>query len=178
MLPEAGYDTASTEHTVQITDTQILGSKVINETHFQYLRDNSQNQTPLQRPSPVHQCAGGFYRWRQQCGNADRPSGSLRTAELHFDIAGKQFVKVWRPSAGSPRSQHVRALGSTAASPSRTFTTYHAAVQALASGDPTAPAPLQFRLDTSRQRSGAQRARHRGRCRTRTYRMTGRCVPL
>ena len=41
VLPEAGYDTLSTEHTVQITDTQVLGTKAINETRFQYLRDNS-----------------------------------------------------------------------------------------------------------------------------------------
>ena len=55
VLPEAGYDTFSSEHTVQISDTQVFGTNVINETRFQYLRDNSnQNpvQTPLQNPSP------------------------------------------------------------------------------------------------------------------------------
>src|SRR6266852_2829021 len=41
VLPEAGYNTTSTEHTVQISDTQTFGAKVINETRFQYLRDNS-----------------------------------------------------------------------------------------------------------------------------------------
>ncbi|HSZ60213.1 MAG TPA: carboxypeptidase regulatory-like domain-containing protein [Terriglobales bacterium] len=46
VLPEAGYNTESTEHTVQITDTQVLSTKVINETRFQYLRDNS-NQNPV-----------------------------------------------------------------------------------------------------------------------------------
>src|SRR5208282_812665 len=46
-LPEAGYDTTSTEHTVQISDTQILGTKAVNETRFQYLRDNS-GQAPVQ----------------------------------------------------------------------------------------------------------------------------------
>jgi hypothetical protein len=46
VLPEAGYDTTSTEHTVQITDTQVLSTKAINETRFQYLHDNS-NQTPV-----------------------------------------------------------------------------------------------------------------------------------
>ncbi len=49
VLPEAGYDTTSTEHTVQITDTQVIGTKVINESHFQYLRDNS-NQNPVSNP--------------------------------------------------------------------------------------------------------------------------------
>jgi uncharacterized membrane protein YgcG len=46
VLPQAGYDTASTEHTVQISDSQVLGSKAVNETRFQYLRENSR-QTPL-----------------------------------------------------------------------------------------------------------------------------------
>ncbi len=46
VLPEAGYDTTSSEHTVQISDTQILGTKAVNETRFQYLRDSS-GQTPV-----------------------------------------------------------------------------------------------------------------------------------
>ncbi len=46
VLPEAGYNTLSTEHTVQISDTQILGAKAVNETRFQYLRDNS-SQNPI-----------------------------------------------------------------------------------------------------------------------------------
>jgi hypothetical protein len=44
-LQEAGYDSTETEHTVQITDSQVFGAKIINETRFQYLRDNS-GQTP------------------------------------------------------------------------------------------------------------------------------------
>jgi len=39
-LAPQGYNSESTEHTVQISDTQILGSKVVNETRFQYLREN------------------------------------------------------------------------------------------------------------------------------------------
>ena len=46
VLPEAGYNTESTEHTLQLTDSQIIGTKAVNETRFQYLRDNtSQNPT-------------------------------------------------------------------------------------------------------------------------------------
>ena len=45
-LPSTGYDTESTEHTVQISDTQVLSTKVINETRFQCLRENSQ-KNPL-----------------------------------------------------------------------------------------------------------------------------------
>jgi len=46
VLPEAGYNSLETEHTVQIIDTQTLGSKGVNETRFQYLRDNT-TLTPL-----------------------------------------------------------------------------------------------------------------------------------
>jgi hypothetical protein len=49
VLPEAGYNTTSTEHTVQISDTQILRTNVVNETRFQYLRDNS-GQNPVTTP--------------------------------------------------------------------------------------------------------------------------------
>jgi hypothetical protein len=40
-LPSQAYDSTSTEHTVQIGDTQVFGAKVVNETRFQYLRDNT-----------------------------------------------------------------------------------------------------------------------------------------
>jgi hypothetical protein len=39
-LPTLAYDSASTEQTIQIGDTQIFGAKVVNETRFQYLRDS------------------------------------------------------------------------------------------------------------------------------------------
>ena len=44
-LPSQGYNSLETEQTVQIGDTQIFGTKVVNETRFQYLRDES-TQTP------------------------------------------------------------------------------------------------------------------------------------
>jgi Carboxypeptidase regulatory-like domain len=40
-LPTQAYDSISTEHTLQIGDTQIYGAKVVNETRFQFLRENS-----------------------------------------------------------------------------------------------------------------------------------------
>ena len=90
-LPEAGYDTTSTEHTVQISDTQILGSKVVNETRFQYLRDNS-GQNPLSTV-PTINVQGDFTGGGSSGGNGDRRPGSLRTAELHLDTLGKHLLK-------------------------------------------------------------------------------------
>ena len=34
-LPSQGYNSLSTEHTLQISDTQVIGTKVVNETRFQ-----------------------------------------------------------------------------------------------------------------------------------------------
>jgi len=43
-LPEQAYHTLSTEQTLQVSDSQVIGSNVVNEIHFQYLRDvESQN---------------------------------------------------------------------------------------------------------------------------------------
>ncbi len=41
VLATQAYDTGSTEHTVQISDTQVFGAKIVNETRFQFLRDGS-----------------------------------------------------------------------------------------------------------------------------------------
>ena len=45
-LASQAYNSITTEHTLQIGDTQILGAKVVNETRFQYLRENA-GQTSL-----------------------------------------------------------------------------------------------------------------------------------
>jgi hypothetical protein len=43
-LGTQGITTKSTEHTVQLSDTQVFGTKIVNETRFQYNRDyNAQN---------------------------------------------------------------------------------------------------------------------------------------
>jgi Carboxypeptidase regulatory-like domain len=38
-LESQGYNSTSIEHTFQISDTQLIGAKVVNETRFQYLRE-------------------------------------------------------------------------------------------------------------------------------------------
>ncbi len=40
-LPSQGYFSKSTENTLQLSDTQVIGSKIINETRFQYVRENN-----------------------------------------------------------------------------------------------------------------------------------------
>lgn len=45
-LPTQAYSTKSTEDTVQVSDTQVFGAKIVNETRFQYNRDNN-DQNPV-----------------------------------------------------------------------------------------------------------------------------------
>src|SRR3984885_3239576 len=44
-LASAGYGILTTENTLQLSDTQVFGSKIVNETRFQYL-DDASYQTP------------------------------------------------------------------------------------------------------------------------------------
>jgi len=45
-LPTSGYNSEANEHTLQLSDTQIVSPRVINETRFEYQRDHS-TQDPL-----------------------------------------------------------------------------------------------------------------------------------
>ena len=90
-LPEAGYDTTYTEHTVQISDTQILGTKAVNETRFQYLRDND-DQTPLSKTIGINVF--------QEFTGGGSSSGTQNDRQDHYELqnytsisAGKHFVK-------------------------------------------------------------------------------------
>jgi hypothetical protein len=91
VLPEAGYNTTSTEHTVQISDTQILGTKAVNETRFQYLRDNS-GQTPFSTAIGIN-VLGSFT-------GGGSSSGTQTDHQDHYELQnytsisqGKNFLK-------------------------------------------------------------------------------------
>lgn len=45
-LPSLGYNSGDVEHTIQLSDTQVLGPRVVNETRFQFRRERD-DQTPL-----------------------------------------------------------------------------------------------------------------------------------
>lgn len=73
-LPSQAYYTQSTEDTVQISDTQVFGTKVVNETRFQYLRDNNiQNPTDT---NPATNVLGSFVAG----GNSEGTLNDLQNA--------------------------------------------------------------------------------------------------
>jgi len=139
VLPEAGYDTDSTEHTVQISDTQILGTKVVNETRFQYLRDNS-GQNPLSTAVGIN-VPGEF-----TAGGSS--SGTQTDHQDHYELqnytsisAGKHFVKF----GGRLRGIHETNISSAGFNGSYSFLdlqSYAYAQQGLL----TQGAPLQYSI--------------------------------
>ncbi len=76
-LPSQGYDVISTEQTLQASDTQIIGSKMVNETRFQYLRDGG-NQNPLST-APVVNVLQAFV-------GGGSGSGMLTDRTNHYEV--------------------------------------------------------------------------------------------
>ncbi len=68
-LAELGTNNLSTEHTLQVTDTQIIGAHMINEARFQYVHENAQT-TPV-NTSPTVNVGGAF------TGNGSGGQGTL-----------------------------------------------------------------------------------------------------
>ncbi|WP_348268322.1 DUF2012 domain-containing protein [Edaphobacter paludis] len=76
-LPSTGYNSSSSEATLQMTDTQVVNSRVINETRFEYERDHS-SQTPLST-APTITVQGNFV-------GGGSNSGSNSDNQTHFEL--------------------------------------------------------------------------------------------
>ncbi|MDR3747879.1 MAG: TonB-dependent receptor [Acidobacteriota bacterium] len=90
-LPSVGYNSHSSEQTVQISDTQVISPTMVNETRFQYIRQSS-NQLPLSTdPTIVVQGAftGGGSSQGRIVSNQDHYELQNYTSIAH----GKHFIK-------------------------------------------------------------------------------------
>ena len=52
VLPSEGVDSNTTTQTVQLTDTQVIGTKIVSEAHFQYVRTRQQ-QSPVSTAASI-----------------------------------------------------------------------------------------------------------------------------
>ncbi|MGD0414604.1 MAG: carboxypeptidase regulatory-like domain-containing protein [Terriglobales bacterium] len=149
VLPEAGYDTTSTEHTVQVTDTQILGAKAVNETRFQYLRDNS-GQTPVSTAVGIN-VLGEFTGGGASSGTENDHQDHYELQNFTSISQGKHFVKF----GGRLRAVHEVNTSNAGFNGTYTFpniTAYNTLT------------PSQLVIDGPS--GAAHRAGHRGGCRT------------
>jgi hypothetical protein len=76
-LPVQAYNVNETEHTLQLSDTQILGPKVVNETRFQFQRETN-HQLPL-GTGPTIQVQGAFT-------SGQNAEGLVRTTQNNYEL--------------------------------------------------------------------------------------------
>lgn len=161
VLPEAGFDSKSIEHTAQVTDTQVIGTKVINETHFQYLRDNS-NQNPVSTPlitlppgfttDASISILGGFTGGRSSAGSQVDHQDHYELQNYTSIAQGNHFVKF----GGRLRAVHevnTSSAGFDGVFSFPNLTAYQDAYNALAAGASQTSGPSQFTIDATK--SGA-----------------------
>jgi len=92
VVASRAYSVSETQHTVQLSDTQVLSSHVINETHFQFIHDAT-NQNANEPNTAAINVLGAF----SGGGSTDgQNSDSISRYELQNYtswLAGKHFVK-------------------------------------------------------------------------------------
>jgi len=91
-LPTQGTNNFETEHQIQVTDTQIINAKTINETRFRFVRDENRG-TPLDL-TPTTSVNGAFTGGGNYSGNNDDIQDQYELQNYTSIIAGKHFLKL------------------------------------------------------------------------------------
>src|SRR5579862_1195533 len=90
-LPTLAYYSKEIEHTVQISDTQVFGAKVVNETRFQYVRDNSY-QDPVDT-NPTVNVLGNFVGGGNSTGLYNDNENRYELQNYTSIVKGNHMVK-------------------------------------------------------------------------------------
>jgi len=90
-LPTVGYNSLETEHTFQVSDTQTLSPRTINETRFQFVREeNAQN--PL-NTAPTIQIQGAFVGGGNSTGLYNDTQDRYELQNITYMNFGKHAIK-------------------------------------------------------------------------------------
>ena len=90
-LANQGFNVVDAEHTLQISDTQVVNAKIINETRFQFLRTTNM-QTPVS-VTPTIQVQGAFTTGGNVQGAIDDTLDRYELQNYTSMALGKHFVK-------------------------------------------------------------------------------------
>jgi hypothetical protein len=145
-LPSTGYNSNSSEHTVQISDSQVLGTKAVHETRFQYVRDNSR-QMPLST-DPTINVIGAFTGGGSAGGVQSDHTDHYELQNYTSVALGTHFLKF----GGRLRATHDVSLSGAGFNGGFTFQSigaYQSAEQILAGGATTAPGASQFSVNAA-----------------------------
>jgi hypothetical protein len=148
-LASQGLNTSETEHTFQIGDTQIFGSKIVNETRFQYVRETSR-QSPLST-EPTIAVMGAFSGGGNSQGLSANRMDRYELQNYTSMSLGKHIVKF----GGRLRGVHNVSTSFSNFNGTFTFTSlsaYQAAQQNLQNSPQTA-GPSQFSISAGSPRA-------------------------
>lgn len=140
-LSSQAYNSTSTEQTLQISDTQVIGSKIINETRFQYNRDQD-NQSP-QNLNPTVSVLGNFVGGGSEQGTSNDLQNHYEVQNYTSLIHGNHMLKF------GGRFRATREVSGTTAGFNGSFTfpsqaAYQTAEQNLQAGASTTTGASQF----------------------------------
>ncbi len=90
-LPTVGYSSLETEHTFQLSDTQTLSTRTINETRFQFVRQDN-NQNPLNM-APTIQIQGAFVGGGSSSGLLNNTQDRYELQNITYMTLGKHSIK-------------------------------------------------------------------------------------
>ncbi len=90
-LPSLGYNSLETEHTLQMSDTQTLGARTINETRFQFVRENN-DQSRL-NAAPTIQIQGAFIGGGNSSGLYNDVQNRYELQNITYMTFGKHSTK-------------------------------------------------------------------------------------
>ena len=90
-LPSQAFNTTSVEHTVQISDTQVVNTHIVNETRFQYLRDDNSQTVP--NFSPTISVLGAFTGGGNQIGNSSDTQNHYELQNYTSIVHGNHLIK-------------------------------------------------------------------------------------
>ena len=106
-LPSVGYNLNETEHTVQISDTQIFGPHIVNEARFQFQRETN-HQLPLG--------TGPFINVQSSFTTGESSEGLVRTTQNNYELQnytsithGKHLIKFGTRLRGITSSESTNA---------------------------------------------------------------------
>ena len=153
-LPVQAYNVNETEHTLQISDTQILSPRVVNETRFQFQREVN-HQLPL-GSGPTIQVQGAFT-------SGENSEGLVRTTQNNYELQnytsvthGNHLIKFGARLRGITSAESTDAnfngtfIFSAFGNPAAALQAYSNAVQGLCTAGSFQPqnCPSQFSITT------------------------------
>ena len=90
-LPSVGYSTEATENTIQISDTQVLSARLINETRFEFERDKGV-QTP-NSTAPTLSVQGIFTSGGSSLGTSNSTTSHIEVQNYTSIQLKKNFIR-------------------------------------------------------------------------------------